>query len=77
MVTFALESCVRGYHVYGEKWNPIIGEVLWCTEEPGNHKDSYAVAVYSVIVGHFPWKNVRCFSIFFVKRSNNKLRNNW
>ena len=67
MATFTLESCVRGYHVYREKWNPIIGEVLWCTEEPGNHKDSYAVAVYknSVIVRHLPWKNARCFSRFF------------
>ena len=50
-------------------------EVLGCTGEPGNRRDSYAVAVYkdSVIVGHLPWKNARCFSIFFAKRWNNKL----
>ena len=66
MATFALESCVRGYHVYGERWNPVIGEVLGCMGEPGNYRDFYAVAIYndSVIAGHLPRKNARCFSIF-------------
>ena len=66
MATFTMESCVRGYHVYGERWIPVVGEVLGCTGEPGNRKDSYAVAVCkdSATVGHLPRKYARCFSIF-------------
>ena len=27
---FEVESCVRGYHVYGARWTPLIGEDLQC-----------------------------------------------
>ena len=58
METFTMESCVRGYHVYGERWIPVVGEVLWCAREPKNRKDSYAVAVCkdSATVRHLPRK---------------------
>ena len=42
---FTVESCVRGYHVYQERWTAVIGEVLSCRREPGNASDPIAVAV--------------------------------
>ena len=73
MATFTMESCVRGYHVYGERWIPVVGEVLGCTGEPGNRKVSYAVAVCkdSATVGYLPLKYARLLldvSLFFLRR---------
>ncbi len=47
---------VRGYHVYGECWDPVVGEELQCQRERGNLTDCYAVAVKkdAEIVGHLP-----------------------
>ena len=39
------DSCIRGYHVYQDRWLPIIGERLECRRESGNPRDPYAVAV--------------------------------
>ena len=39
------DSCIRGYHVYQDRWLPIIGERLECKSESGNPRDPYAVAV--------------------------------
>ena len=30
------DSCVRGYHVYQEEWDPVLGKTLPCTCELGN-----------------------------------------
>ena len=30
------ESCVRGFHVYKETWEPVNGEMLECSREPDN-----------------------------------------
>ena len=43
--TVAISSCVRGYHVYKDRWKPRIGEKLACIRESANTKDRYAVAV--------------------------------
>ena len=52
---FQLTSCVRGYHVYKDVWNPSIGEEFHCKREEGNSEDPYAVAVYNGgVVGHVP-----------------------
>ena len=53
---FTIESCIRGYHVYQERWTAVIGEVLSCRREPGNASDPFAVAVMKEreIVGHVP-----------------------
>ena len=53
---FTVESCVRGYHVYRERWTAVIGEVLSCRREPGNASDPFAVGVMKEreIVGHVP-----------------------
>ena len=53
-----MPCCVRGYHVYKEMWEAVIGEVLECHREPTNATDRYAVAVTkaATIVGHLPRK---------------------
>ena len=50
------DSCIRGYHVYQDRWLPIIGERLECRRETGNPRDAYAVAMWKgdEIVGHVP-----------------------
>ena len=45
METFQKESCVRGYHIYRELWDAVVGEELECQREHGNATDMYAVAV--------------------------------
>ena len=40
-----MESCVRGYHIYQELWETVIGEELQCQWEHDNSADIYAVAV--------------------------------
>ena len=43
--TLAISSCVRGYHVYKNIWNPSVRDKLECRREPTNVQDCYAVAV--------------------------------
>ena len=40
-----MESCVRGYYLYQELWEAVIGEELQYQRERDNPADSYAVAV--------------------------------
>ena len=47
---FCLQSCVHGYHVYGECWTVSLGEELTCQWEIGNVLDRYAVAVKKILV---------------------------
>ena len=64
---FHLQSCVRGYHVYGEHWTAFLGEELTCQRKIGNVSDRYAVAVKkdtSETVGHVPKKISRICSSF-------------
>ena len=46
-VTFILDSCVHGYHVYKDLWNATPGETLTCIRERGNRNDVLAVAAQS------------------------------
>ena len=65
-----MESCVRGFHVYKDVWNPSLQETLSCSREPGNVHDPYAVAVKtgpSVIVGHVPRTLSTLCSIFILQ----------
>ena len=64
METFQKESCVRGYHIYRELWDAVVGE------ERGNVTDMYAVAVIKdcTIVGHLPRKISRICSLFIRRR---------
>ena len=49
-------SCIRGYHVCKDKWDPVVGEVLACKRESTNAQDRYVIAVQKngTIVGHLP-----------------------
>ena len=57
---------VRGYHVYKDIWDPVVGETLQCKRETDNGSDRYAVAVFQddKIVGHLPRKHSRLCSLF-------------
>ena len=37
---FAVERCIRGYHIYKEVWAAAIGEDLPCERELGNPEDN-------------------------------------
>ena len=39
MAAYKMESCIRGYHVYKELWDALIGEDILCEREPFNDKD--------------------------------------
>ena len=56
MDTHAVDSCVRGFHVYNDRWTPVLGEVIMCEVEDGNTSDTYAVAIKKggEIIGHVP-----------------------
>ena len=60
------ECCVRGYHVYSDIWEAVIGEELDCRWDPSNAIDRYAVAVVKsgTVVGHLPKKLSRICSSF-------------
>ena len=56
---FQFDSYVRGYHVYMNIWEPLLGECLKCVKKPTNEVDKHAVAVIcinslstEVVVGH-------------------------
>ena len=67
---FSYPSVICGYHEYKAIWCSIIGEVLVCTREVGNHHDPYAVAVEKaggVIIGHVPKKIFSICNLFLRK----------
>ena len=43
--SFAINSVVRGYHIYKDIWTSARGEELQCQHETGNVHDLYAVSV--------------------------------
>ena len=42
----AVDSCIRGHHIFKNIWTPTMGEQLSCKREIGKNKDRYAVAVF-------------------------------
>ena len=64
---FEFESAVRGYHFYQDAWNPSVGDLLHCIQEPTNEHDRFAVACVregteAPVVGHLPREIARtCF----------------
>ena len=71
METFERECCVRGYHVYKDTWEAVIGEEFECVREQSNDVDWYAVAVLKddIIVGHLP-KTSAVIYLLFLRRGN-------
>ena len=66
------DSFARGYHMYMDIWNPLIGMILKCKREPTNEVDKHAVAIMrsnslakESVVGHIP-ENVSKFSLMFL-----------
>ena len=52
-----MKSTVMGFHVYRNKWEPVIGEILNTSMEPQNEVDKYAMAVLDKeksVNGHLP-----------------------
>ena len=64
-------SCVRGYHIYKNVWDAVIGEELQCERELANERDRYAVAARKdgTIIGHLPRAISRVCSLF-LRRGN-------
>ena len=52
---------MRGYYVYNDIWEAVVGETLLCVREPRNAHDRYAVVVEkdSTVIGHLPKKASR------------------
>ena len=61
--------CIRGFHVYKDVWDAVVGEELECERERRNNYDRYAVAVKrnGDVVGHLPRKFSRICALF-IKR---------
>ena len=51
-----MESCGKGYQIYQELWEAVIGEEPQSQRERDNPADIYAVAVRKrrTVVGHLP-----------------------
>ena len=70
--TFQCDSFVRGYHVYINIWEPLVGECLKSRKEPTNEMDKIAFAVIhinfcseEVVVEHVP-KNMSKILFMFL-----------
>ena len=64
---FAVDSVVRGHHIYKSIWTPFLGEVLRVEMEERNEEDRYALALLKdggVVVGHVPRSFSRTFYFF-------------
>ena len=59
-------GCVRGYHVYRDRWAVEVGELLTCSREPTNVNNRYAVAMIKdrTTIGQLPWKLSKVCSVF-------------
>ena len=69
MSSFYITSVVRGYHVYKSVWCAVVGDQLSCAREPGNCRDTFAVAIIKegITVGHVP-RNISPVCSIFLRR---------
>ena len=65
-MSLAINSVVRGYHVYKDSWEAATGEILRCREERTNIHDPFAVAIIKddSVVDHVPRKISTVCSLF-------------
>ena len=70
METFAFASAVRGYHVFKDVWERLIGKKLVAKREFNNPIDKHAVKVVkdNETVGHLPREFSR-ITWYFLARS--------
>ena len=68
---FVISSVVRGYHEYKTIWSaPVDGRELPCEREPGNARDTLAVAIRpsgDLTVGHVP-RLISAICSIFIRR---------
>ena len=71
LATYEYGSFARGFHVYMDIWNPVIGEILKCKRKPTNEVDKHAVAIMcsdslgkESVVGHIPHNISKVSSMF-------------
>ena len=73
---FEMDSYIKGYHAYKDRWTPNVGEKLCTEREPTNSVDKYAVFVKrdtcNLIVGHLPLGKSGKFAktVFYFLRSD-------
>ena len=65
--SFTCDSMVRGYHVYQDTWQAVLGEILQCRRETNNRRDPFAMKNGNV-VGHLPRKISALCSLFLSRR---------
>ena len=72
LVTYEYDSFARGFPVYMDMWNPVIGQILKCKREQTNEVDKHAVAIMcsdslgkESVVGHIPHNISKFSSMFF------------
>ena len=65
-IQYSVSSMVRGYHVYKDVWDAVVGDELQCIRETSNRHDPFAVAVVKnmIVVGHVPRKLSAMCSLF-------------
>ena len=66
--SFTLTSCVCGYLVYKDIWNPTVGETLNCEREARHPQDPYAISLRKddTTVGHVP-HIISCICMLFLR----------
>ena len=68
MLSFYINSAVRGYHVYESVWHATVSDQLGCAREPGNCQAIFAVAIIKdVTVGHVP-RSISPVCSIFIRR---------
>ena len=68
-MSFELDSCIRGHHIYKDVWTPVVDKVLNCRREEGNISNPYAVAAIKSgnIIGHMPRRIPAACNLFIQK----------
>ena len=69
---FEVDGMIRGFHIYKNIWEPVIGEELQCSLDDGNLHDPFAVAVVKngFTVGHLRQGAISCVVIGFRRYSS-------
>ena len=72
VVVYEIDSYIRGYHAYMDRWEYEVGEVLPLRREPDNEVDVNYVAIMKdeEIVGHVPFNLTRLISQFLQRDVN-------
>ena len=71
---FSFNSYIRGFHVYKQNWDPVVGRRYSCITEEKNEHDEYAVAVVNddEVVGYIPLRLSRIMSMFLKLTGSHK-----